>query len=131
MIPAIEEITLGGYEYVSSPFLRDELSKAPHLHTLSFRGDFSDSDARLALGEALLKSENYRALKQLGYPAQRPRRRRNVQGNKPAKRASGEEELLKACRARNISAYIAPVLKYEVEGAQKRAGFAAMARRGW
>ena len=85
--------------------------------------------------EALQIEGNYPSLEYLLYPARhgtyKTGRGRNVREHEY--KNPGEEELLEICKKRGIRAE-GPVfgpLKYEVEGAQRRAGFAAMARRGW
>ncbi|KAI0084917.1 hypothetical protein BDY19DRAFT_1023176 [Irpex rosettiformis] len=131
--PVIEEITLGGCNYPTSRFLKNELSKALKLHTLSFRGEITDKVVRLALGKVLENAENYSSLRWLKCPARqgtyKTGRGRNVRVHEHEN--PGEDEPVKACRKRDIRANVADVSKYEVEGAQKRAGFATLARRGW
>lgn len=133
VIPSIEDITFGGGHYPTSSFLKDELSKAPNLHTLRFCGTFTDNRVRLTFSEVLKNDDAYPALRYLEYPAQegtyKTGRGRNVRVHEYEN--PGQEELLEVCRKRDIRANVGRELKYSVEGAGRRAGFAALARRGW
>ncbi len=87
----------------------------------------------MTFSEVLKNDDAYPALRYLEYPAQegtyKTGRGRNVRVHEYEN--PGQEELLEVCRKRDIRANVGRELKYSVEGAGRRAGFAALARRGW
>jgi hypothetical protein len=137
ILPGLDTLRLGGVERPSAAFLRGELAHAPRLRVLELCGSSSaGADQRHALALALATPGTYPTLADVRYPAQmgtyKTGRGANVREHEYEN--DGERELRAACAARSppVWASVSHELKYEVEGAQRRAGFAAMAaRRRW
>lgn len=151
ILPGLRNLTLGGCHYPSTQFIRDRLAYAPKLQTISFGGSKdSNGEIRKALATALELTEHpppsdeppasssdspiyacFPALCHLSYPAEsgtyKTGRGRNVRVN--TYENPWEDELLAIAGKRGIRASVAYELEYKVEGAQRRAGFAAMGRR--
>lgn len=97
-------------------------------------GDHDESGlVRKAFATALEKPDTFPALRHLAYPGQsgtyKTGRGRNVRVHNYEN--VGEDELRKVAGGRGLRLSVADDLEYKVEGAQRRAGFAAMGRRGW
>ncbi|RDB19564.1 hypothetical protein Hypma_013372 [Hypsizygus marmoreus] len=134
VLPAIERIKIGGCDHPSPKFIIEHLSHAPKLSYISIGGNEDcNGVVRSAFAKALSEPDTFPALHTLAYPGKtgtyKTGRGPNVREHKHEN--PGEDELVKAARERNIRVYIADNLEYKVEGAQRRAGFAAMGRRGW
>lgn len=134
MIPAIETLKLGGCDHPTPSFIIDHLSRAPKLSSISLGGsDDSNGAVRKGFTTALKKPNTFPALWHLAYPGKsgtyKTGRGRNVRVHEYEN--IGEDELCEAARERGLRVSTAHELEYKVEGAQRRAGFAAMSRRGW
>lgn len=135
MIPSIETLKLGGCDHPSPSFIIEHLSRAPKLASISLGGGGDDpsGEIRNAFATALNKSDTFPALRHLAYPGKsgtyKTGRGRNVRVHEYEN--VGEDELRKAAGVRGVRCFTADELEYKVEGAQRRAGFAAMGRRGW
>ncbi|KAG6818409.1 hypothetical protein H0H93_005204 [Arthromyces matolae] len=134
VLPSIQEINLGGCDHPSPSFIIEHLSKAPKLAYISLGGnDDHSGHVRKAFAKALAQPESFPALRNLSYPGQKGTfktgRGKNVRVHEYENK--GEEALKKAASERNIRVDVASDLEYKVEGAQRRAAFAAMGRRGW
>lgn len=132
LLPGIQHIKIGGVDLPSRKFIIDELSTAPKLTHLQFCFQGGEGTRR-ALAEALNKDGSFPALRHLEYPGKegtyKTGRGRNVRVHEYEN--PGDVELLQAAKRRGICASVGYELNYKVEGAQRRAGFAAVARRGW
>lgn len=89
---------------------------------------------RKALAEALNRENSFPSLRRLSYPGERGTyktgRGRNVRVHEYEN--VGAKELEEAARKKGVWAeLVSRDLEYKVEGAQRRAGFAAMGRRGY
>ncbi|EIN09134.1 hypothetical protein PUNSTDRAFT_120540 [Punctularia strigosozonata HHB-11173 SS5] len=134
VLGSIRSIKLGGNTGMTPDCIAALATQAPKLETLSLCGE-CDDDALKALADALNVEGSFPALRTIEYPAPREMhktgRRRNVRehGHEDAY----EDELRAAAGKRSISCWVGHALEYKVEGAQRRAGMAAMGRKygGW
>lgn len=135
VLPSIESIHIGGCNHPSKDFILGELSNAPRLQSINLNGDTDTGGmTRKALAEALNRENSFPSLRRLSYPGERGTyktgRGRNVRVHEYEN--VGAKELEEAARKKGVWAeLVSRDLEYKVEGAQRRAGFAAMGRRGY
>ncbi|KAK0191859.1 hypothetical protein F5146DRAFT_1037492 [Armillaria mellea] len=128
VLPSIESIHIGD-------FILGELSNAPCLQSINLNGDTDTGGrTRKALAEALNWENSFPSLRRLSYPGERGTyktgRGRNVRVHEYEN--VGAKELEEAARKKGVWAeLVSRDLEYKVEGAQRRAGFAAMGKRGY
>ncbi|KAK0439284.1 uncharacterized protein EV420DRAFT_1584372, partial [Desarmillaria tabescens] len=112
-----------------------ELSNAPGFHSIDLNGDTdTGGTTRKAFAEALNRDDSFPALRWLSYPGERGTyktgRGRNVHVHEYE--SVRTKELEEAARKKGVRTELAwRDLEYKVEGSQRRAGFAAMSRRGY